>query len=67
MVSDLAGDSMRFSGSGSPTVNPFKMDAIYTRNKLWGKSMIDQWLITYSYAHMWRVKYDMWSYVDWKG
>ncbi|PPD83592.1 hypothetical protein GOBAR_DD19458 [Gossypium barbadense] len=28
MVSDLAGDSMRFSGSGSPTVNPFKLDAI---------------------------------------
>ena len=29
MVSDLAGgDSMRFSWSGSPTVNPFKLDAI---------------------------------------
>lgn len=28
MVSDLAGDSMRFSWSGSPTVNPFKLEAI---------------------------------------
>lgn len=26
--SDLAGHSIRFSGSGSPTVNPFKLDAI---------------------------------------
>ena len=28
MGSDLAGDSMRLSGSGSPTVSPFKLDAM---------------------------------------
>ena len=28
MLSDLAGDSMRLSGSESPTVNPFRLDAI---------------------------------------
>ena len=31
MLSDLAGDSMRLSESGSPTVNPFKLDAIICR------------------------------------
>lgn len=28
MDSDLAGESMRFSERGSPTVNPFKLDAM---------------------------------------
>lgn len=33
MLSDLAGDSMRFSGSESPTVNPFRLDAIICAGK----------------------------------
>jgi hypothetical protein len=33
MVSDLAGDSIRLSWSGSPTVNPFKLDAIICNQK----------------------------------
>jgi len=33
MLSDLAGDSMRLSGSESPTVNPLRLDAIIWAHK----------------------------------